>query len=69
MAENIRVVLADDHAVVRTGYRRLLELEPDLVLPGETPIAALAAAIAPDAQPVTRTAYPLVPPAAGTPGL
>ncbi len=30
MAENIRVVLADDHAVVRTGYRRLLELEPDM---------------------------------------
>lgn len=24
----LRVVLADDHAVVRTGYRRLLELEP-----------------------------------------
>ena len=30
MAETIRVVLADDHAVVRTGYRRLLELEPDM---------------------------------------
>ncbi len=26
----LRVVLADDHAVVRAGYRRLLELEPGL---------------------------------------
>ncbi len=25
----IRVVLADDHAVVRTGYRRLIELTPE----------------------------------------
>jgi len=25
-----RVALADDHAVVRAGYRRLLELEPDI---------------------------------------
>jgi len=47
----------------------LLEVEPDLILPGGAPIAALAAAIGADAQPVTRTAYPLVPPPAGTPGL
>jgi len=26
----LRVVLADDHAVVRTGYRRLLEFEDDM---------------------------------------
>jgi DNA-binding NarL/FixJ family response regulator len=26
----VRIALADDHAVVRVGYRRLLELEPDL---------------------------------------
>jgi len=31
----IRVALADDHAVVREGYRRLLTLEPDLVVCGE----------------------------------
>jgi len=31
----IRVLLADDHAVVREGYRRLLELEPDMVVVGE----------------------------------
>ena len=30
MAARLRVVLADDHAVVRTGYRRLLELEEDM---------------------------------------
>ena len=28
----LRVVLADDHAVVRTGYRRLLELEEDMAV-------------------------------------
>lgn len=26
----IRILLADDHAVVRSGYRRLLDAEPDL---------------------------------------
>lgn len=31
----VRVLLADDHAVVREGYRRLLELEPDLAVVGE----------------------------------
>lgn len=30
MSAPLRVVLADDHSVVRTGYRRLLELEPDM---------------------------------------
>ena len=30
MSQPLRVVLADDHAVVRTGYRRLLELEDDM---------------------------------------
>ncbi len=31
----LRVVIADDHAVVRTGYRRLLELEPGLTVVAE----------------------------------
>jgi DNA-binding NarL/FixJ family response regulator len=31
----VRVLLADDHAVVREGYRRLLELEPDVVVVAE----------------------------------
>lgn len=35
MAERLRVALADDHAVVRTGYRRLLELEEDMAVVAE----------------------------------
>lgn len=31
----LRVALADDHAVVRAGYRRLLELEPDIAIVAE----------------------------------
>lgn len=31
----IRIVLADDHAVVRSGYRRLIELEDDLLVVAE----------------------------------
>jgi DNA-binding NarL/FixJ family response regulator len=30
-----RIALADDHAIVRVGYRRLLELEPDLSVSAE----------------------------------
>lgn len=35
MTSPIRVVIADDHAVVRTGYRRLLELEPGVSVVAE----------------------------------
>jgi DNA-binding NarL/FixJ family response regulator len=31
----IRIILVDDHAIVRTGYRRLLDAEPDLEVVGE----------------------------------
>jgi len=31
----LRVVLVDDHAVVRTGYRRLMELEPGIAVIAE----------------------------------
>lgn len=34
-ASPLRVMLVDDHAVVRTGYRRLLQDEPDLQVVGE----------------------------------
>lgn len=32
---SLRVAIADDHAVVRTGYRRLLELEPNVSVVAE----------------------------------
>lgn len=35
MTEGIRVLLVDDHAIVREGYRRLLETRPDLLVVGE----------------------------------
>lgn len=35
MAPALRVMLIDDHAVVRTGYRRLLELERDVQVVAE----------------------------------
>jgi len=31
----VRIALADDHAVVRSGLRMLLESEPDLAVVGE----------------------------------
>ena len=33
--KQIRVLLADDHALVRQGFRRILEDEPDIVVAGE----------------------------------
>lgn len=47
----------------------LLDVDPGLVLPDGTPVARLAAAIAPGDQPVARTDYPLVAPRGGAPGL
>ena len=35
MADPIRLLLADDHAVVRSGLRLLLETQPDMVIIGE----------------------------------
>ena len=35
MTEPIRVVLADDHALVRRGFRRLLEDDPGITVVGE----------------------------------
>lgn len=39
-----RVLLVDDHAIVREGYRRLLELEPDMCVVGERADADAACA-------------------------
>ena len=38
----IRVLIVDDHAVVRTGLRRVLDAEPDLETVGEAPDAERA---------------------------
>lgn len=35
MIEKIRILLADDHAVLRSGLKALLEMEPDLEVVGE----------------------------------
>ncbi len=35
MADQIRLLLADDHAVVRSGLRLLLEAQPDMAIIGE----------------------------------
>ena len=33
--EKIKVLLADDHTVLRQGLRALLEVEPDITIVGE----------------------------------
>jgi DNA-binding NarL/FixJ family response regulator len=35
MSNKIRVLLVDDHALVRRGFRRILEDEPDITVAGE----------------------------------
>ena len=42
---NIRVLLADDHALVRQGFRRILEDEPDIEVVGEAGGGAEAIAL------------------------
>jgi DNA-binding NarL/FixJ family response regulator len=48
----IRIILLDDHAVVRSGYHRLLDAEPDMYVVGEAATAeeanALVASTKPD---------------------
>jgi DNA-binding NarL/FixJ family response regulator len=46
MAEPIRIVLADDHPVLRTGLRTLLEQEPDMTVVGEAGDGREAVALA-----------------------
>ncbi len=52
MAERIRILIADDHALVREGTRRILEREEDLEVVGEAAdgeeAVALAERLAPD---------------------
>jgi len=51
VADHIRIALCDDHAVVRSGLRRLLEAEPDLEVVGEAGSAADAVEVATAARP------------------
>lgn len=44
-SERIRVIIAEDHAVVREGTRQLLEREPDLEVVGEAGDGAAAVAL------------------------
>jgi DNA-binding NarL/FixJ family response regulator len=46
-----RILLADDHALVRTGLRRILEAEPDLTVVAEAADGAEAADLARSTQP------------------
>jgi DNA-binding NarL/FixJ family response regulator len=43
--QKIRVLLADDHALVRQGFRRILEDEPDITVVGEADGGAQAIAL------------------------
>src|ERR1700680_393469 len=43
-AIRVRILICDDHAMVRGGIRRLLEAEHDFVVVGEAPDAASALA-------------------------
>ena len=43
--QKTRILLIDDHEIVRTGLRQLLELEPDLELAGEAATSADALAL------------------------
>ena len=46
MSSDIRVLLADDHSLVRKGFRRLLEDEPGIAIAGEASTGAEAVELA-----------------------
>jgi len=51
VADAIRVLLVDDHAVVREGLRAFLELQPDIVVVGEADGGETALAVAAKVRP------------------
>ena len=51
MADVVRVALCDDHGVVRSGLRRILDAEADLEVVGEASTVAEAIALAEDCSP------------------
>lgn len=53
MTDSIRVLIADDHTIVRSGVRLLLEAEPDIEVVGEAVSGEHAVALAEELQPDT----------------
>jgi DNA-binding NarL/FixJ family response regulator len=51
MPNKISVLLVDDHTLVRRGFRRILEDEPDITVAGEASDGAEAVALAEELQP------------------
>ena len=51
MPEKISVLLVDDHNLVRRGFRRILEDEPDIVVAGEAGDGAEAIQLADELRP------------------
>ena len=51
MAEVVRIALCDDHAVVRSGLRRILDAEDDLEVVGEASTVEEAIALASETRP------------------
>jgi len=51
MPEKISVLLVDDHNLVRRGFRRILEDEPDIVVAGEAGDGAEAIRLADELRP------------------
>jgi len=51
MSNNISVLLVDDHSLVRRGFRRLLEDEPDIAVVGEAGDGAEAVRLAQELKP------------------
>ncbi len=54
----VRIVLVDDHAIVRQGLRSVLEREPQLSIVGEASSAPEALAVVAHERPVDRPARP-----------
>ncbi|HLB86935.1 MAG TPA: response regulator transcription factor, partial [Terriglobales bacterium] len=51
MRNKISVLLVDDHSLVRRGFRRILEDEPDIVVAGEASDGPEAIRLAQDLRP------------------
>lgn len=51
MTAPIRVLLADDHAMLRAGFRTILDLQPDIAVVGEAASGSEAVTLAGSLQP------------------